>query len=129
MQMYDLVNGVEDYPAFIPWCCASSSEQLSEYEKKASLSFARGAIKTSFTTKNTLFPNEKIEMELLDGPFRHLYGIWTFNDIESSGSRVELDLEFELSNRIFKLTLEKLFNQISDRLVTAFVKRAEQIYR
>ncbi len=127
-QMYDLVNAVEDYPAFIPWCCASSSEHLSENEKQASLSFARGALKTSFTTKNTLIPSDEIEIELLNGPFRHLHGMWKFVDIDNAGSRVELELEFELSNQILKLTLETLFHQITDRLVTAFVKRAEQVY-
>ena len=127
-EMYELVNSVEEYPAFVPWCNSSTSEQVSEHQKTATLYFARGALKTSFTTKNTLTPNERVDMELIDGPFRHLHGVWQFTNIDDSGCRVELELDFELSNRVLKLALEAFFNQISDRLVNAFVKRAEQVY-
>ena len=127
-QMYELVNAVEDYPAFVPWCSASTSDQISEEQKTATLFFTRGALKTSFTTKNTLTPNECVDMQLVDGPFRHLHGVWKFTNIDDAGCRVELELDFELSNRVLKLALEAFFNQISDRLVNAFVKRAEQVY-
>ena len=128
MQMYDLVNGIDDYPAFVPWCSDSYSEQQSTHQKRATLFFKRGAIKTSFTTSNTLTENKQIDMQLLDGPFRHLHGVWIFSDIDDSGSKVELELDYELSNSVIKLALEPLFNQIANRLVNAFVNRAEQIY-
>ena len=127
-QMYDLVNAIEDYPVFVPWCHASEFKQESPCVKQATLHFARGALKTSFTTRNTLSENKQIDMQLVNGPFRHLQGAWKFSDIDSNGSKVELDLEFELSNRVIKLALEPLFNQISDRLVSSFVKRAEEVY-
>ena len=73
-------------------------------------------------------PDECIDMQLEDGPFRHLHGVWRFTNIDDAGCRVELELDFELSNRVLKLALEAFFNQISDRLVNAFVKRAEQVY-
>ncbi len=128
-KMYELVNEVESYPEFIPWCCASSDEQKSELDKRATLVFARGVLKTSFTTKNTLTPNKRIEMQLVDGPFRHLRGVWEFSNIGNSGSRVKLELDYELSNRVFKMALEAFFNQIANRLVTAFVRRAEEVYK
>ena len=127
-QMYELVNAIEDYPVFVPWCSSSASEQVSEEQKIATLFFTRGALKTSFTTKNTLIPNQRVDMQLVDGPFRHLQGVWKFTDIDDSGCRVELELDFELSNRLLKMALEAFFSQISDRLVNAFVRRAEQVY-
>ena len=128
-QMYVLVNAIEDYPKFVPWCANSSSQELSATEKQATLHFARNPIKTSFTTKNTLMPNRKIDMQLVDGPFSQLQGTWQFEDIDESGSRVLLDLEFELSNRMLKMALESFFNQVCDRLVNAFVSRANEIYK
>lgn len=128
-QMYDLVNAIEDYPAFVPWCSASESEHESAEQKTATLFFTRGALKTSFTTRNVLTPNKRVDMQLVDGPFRRLQGVWKFSDIDDAGCRVELDLDFELSNRVLKFALEAFFNQISDRLVNAFVKRAEQVYQ
>ena len=127
-QMYDLVNAIEDYPMFVPWCSASEFELESLQVKRATLFFARGALKTSFTTRNTLKKNKQIDMQLVEGPFRHLNGGWKFSDINDDGSKVELELEFELSNRVIRLALESFFNQISDRLVSSFVKRAEEVY-
>lgn len=126
--MYELVNAIEDYPEFVPWCSSSTSEQESAEQKTATLKFTRGALNTSFTTKNLLTPNERVDMQLVDGPFRHLHGVWKFTNINDSGCRVELELDFELSNRVLKLALEAFFNQITDRLVNAFVQRAEQVY-
>ena len=128
-QMYALVNNIEDYPNFVPWCSRSTEQQLSATEKQASLYFSRGAIKTSFTTKNTLTPSQKIQLELVDGPFSQLRGYWQFADIDDNGSRVQLDLEFELSNRMLKIALESFFSQICDRLVNSFVQRANEVYR
>ena len=128
-QMYELVNNTEQYPEFVPWCSNSTEKIFSEDDKQATLYFSRGAIKTSFTTKNTLVVNEKIIMDLVDGPFSELQGEWRFIDIGETGSRVELDVEFELSNRVLKLALESFFTQVCDRLVNAFVQRASEIYK
>ncbi len=127
-QMYELVNNTKEYPNFVPWCSQSREQDLSATQKNATLFFSRGAIKTSFTTQNTLKPNEEILLELVDGPFSHLLGVWKFIDIDGDGSRVQLELEFELSNRILKIALESFFSQICDRLVSSFVQRANDVY-
>ncbi len=126
--MYALVNNIEDYPEFVPWCSNSVSQQISDTQKKATLYFARGAIKTSFTTKNSLTPDKAIQLELIDGPFKQLQGDWQFIDIDENGSRVQLDVEFELSNRMMKIALESFFSQVCDRLVNSFVQRANEVY-
>jgi ribosome-associated toxin RatA of RatAB toxin-antitoxin module len=127
--MYALVNDIESYPEFVPWCSKSTSKEISTIEKEATLYFSRGAIKTSFTTRNTLFPDSRIELSLIDGPFSQLQGVWQFTDIDEYGSRVQLDLDFELSSRMLKIALEAFFSQICDRLVTSFVQRASDVYK
>ncbi len=128
-QMYALVNDIESYPEFVPWCSKSTSKEISTIEKEATLYFSRGAIKTSFTTRNTLFTDSRIELGLIDGPFSQLQGVWQFTDIDEHGSRVQLDLDFELSSRMLKIALETFFSQICDRLVTSFVQRASDVYK
>lgn len=128
-QMYEIVNAVDQYPQFVPWCVSSTERNVTENEKKAMLKFARGALKTSFTTKNILSVNERIEMHLIEGPFKQLEGVWIFTNIDNAGSKVELDLDFEISNRIIRAALEAFFSQICDRMVTAFVQRAQEIYQ
>ncbi len=128
-QMYALVNDIESYPKFVPWCSKSSSKEISISEKEATLFFSRGAIKTSFTTRNILSPDQRIGLQLVDGPFSQLQGVWQFVDIDNEGSRVQLDLDFELSSRMLKIALESFFSQICDRLVTSFVQHANNIYK
>ncbi len=128
-QMFELVNNTEQYPEFVPWCSNSEEKIFSDNKKQATLYFSRGAIKTSFTTENDLVTNEKIGLNVVDGPFSELQGEWRFIDIGEAGSKVELDVEFELSNRMLKLALESFFTQVCDRLVNAFVQRANQIYQ
>ena len=127
-QMYALVNQVEHYPEFVPWCVASDSSMLTENEQRASLNFSKGAVRTAFTTLNTLTEGARVDMQLVDGPFKQLQGCWRFEDIADSGSSVSLELQFELSNRMLKFALEGLFKQITDRLVMAFVARAGVVY-
>lgn len=128
-QMYALVNDIESYPQFVPWCSKSTSKEISANEKEAALYFSRGAIKTSFTTKNKLSPDQRIELQLVDGPFSELQGVWQFVDIDDQGSRVQLDLDFELSSRMLRIALESFFSQICDRLVSSFVQRANDVYQ
>tara|TARA_E500000178_G_C16406529_1_gene481049 strand:- start:22 stop:450 length:429 start_codon:yes stop_codon:yes gene_type:complete len=127
-QMYAIVNDVEHYPDFVPWCSGSEFKMLADDQKQATLHFSRGTIKTAFTTRNTLTAGETIAMQLLDGPFKQLQGAWTFTDIDDIGSRVELSLQFELSNPMLKVALEAFFNQLCDRMVSSFVERARQLY-
>ena len=127
-QMYAIVNDVEHYPEFVPWCSGSEFKMLADNQKQATLHFSRGTIKTAFTTRNTLTEGEIIAMQLLDGPFKQLHGAWTFTDIDDIGSRVELVLQFELSNPMLKIALEAFFNQLCDRMVSSFVERARQLY-
>ena len=127
-QMYALVNQVEHYPEFVPWCVSSDSSMLTENEQRATLNFSKGAIRTAFTTRNTLTEGVRVDMQLIDGPFKQLQGFWRFEDIADNGSSVSLELQFELSNRVLKFALEGLFKQITERLVMAFVERAGVVY-
>lgn len=127
-QMFDLVNDTASYPQFVPYCCKADVHRNTAHEQQATLFFAKGAIKTSFTTSNRLVFGKRIEVTLVNGPFKKLNGVWEFIAIGDSSCRVQLHMEFELSNPLLKATLGKLFDQICDRLVTTFVQRAGSVY-
>jgi ribosome-associated toxin RatA of RatAB toxin-antitoxin module len=127
-QMYRLVNAVEAYPEFLPWCRRVQVLYQDEDEIKASIQFSKGGIATSFTTRNRLQRHKMIEVQLVDGPFRHLQGFWRFENLGDAGSRVALDMEFELANPLLRVTLGPVFNQVTNTLVDAFVRRARQVY-
>lgn len=128
-QMFDLVNDVEAYPTFLPWCRGSEIISKSDTEINASLDLAKGGIHHVFSTKNTLVSGESIDIALIDGPFQHLEGHWQFGMIgDNQGCRIQLDMDFEFSNRIISMALGPIFTQISGSLVDAFCKRAQDIY-
>jgi ribosome-associated toxin RatA of RatAB toxin-antitoxin module len=128
-QMYDLVNDVEAYPSFLPWCRDSKIISKSDDVISASLDLAKGGIHHVFSTRNKLIEDESIAIELIDGPFQHLEGYWQFKPIgDNEGCRVQLDMDFEFSNRLISMALGPIFTQISGSLVDAFCKRAQDIY-
>ncbi len=128
-QMFDLVNDVEAYPSFLPWCRHSQIISRSDTEVLACLDLAKGGVHHVFTTRNTIKPGESIDITLVDGPFQHLEGRWQFIMIgDDQGCRVQLDMDFEFSNRIISIALGPVFTQISGSLVDAFCTRAQEIY-
>lgn len=128
-QMFDLVNDVEAYPSFLPWCRDSNIISKTDDEISASLDLAKGGIHHVFSTRNELVPGKSIDIKLIDGPFKHLEGHWQFGMIgDNQGCRIQLDMDFEFSNRLVSMALGPIFTQISGSLVDAFCKRAQEIY-
>lgn len=127
-QMFELVNAIEEYPRFLPWCRSTKIHTSSTDLIEASIEIAWSGIHKSFTTRNTLTPHEKIHIKLVSGPFQHLEGTWTFSPIDEHGCRVSLELEFELPANWMSRLFQPVFHKIADSLVDAFCKRAVEVY-
>lgn len=127
-QMFELVNDIEAYPRFLPWCRSARVLSRGDNWIRARLEMARGALHRSFTTNNTLTPHRHIRIELVDGPFRRLQGDWHFEPAGQGGCRVSLDLEFEFAGRMFSAVAGPIFSQIASTLVDAFRRRADEIH-
>lgn len=127
-QMFALVNDIEAYPQFLPWC--RSARVLGEGDDwvRARLEMAKGALHRSFTTRNTLERPQRIRIELEDGPFRKLEGDWHFDPAGNGGCQVSLDLEFEFAGRMLSAVAGPVFSQIASSLVDAFRRRAVDLY-
>lgn len=128
-EMFRLVNAVEDYPKFIPYCKSTEVLSRTDDEIRAMLNFAKGAMEKSFTTLNRLQKDKMIEIRLINGPFRHLDGFWRFDALEDNKCQITLDLEFEFANKLLGMVFEPFFVQIANRLVDAFRERAEEVYK
>ena len=127
-QMYQLVDDIEAYPAFLPWCGDATILNRDNNTVEASLFIAHSGLNKTFSTRNSNFPYEKIEMRLLDGPFKHLEGVWIFEPLGDAACKVSLNLDFEFSSKIIGLTLGPIFNKIANSLVDAFIQRANSVY-
>lgn len=128
-KMYALVCDVESYPSFLPWCDSAHVKEQTETHQLASVTIDRRMKGVSFTTQNTLTPDESIEMKLVDGPFKRLGGVWRFKSLDETACRVELSMDFEFQSRILGTVLGPAFTKICDTMVAAFVKRAGELER
>ncbi|HEX2138423.1 MAG TPA: type II toxin-antitoxin system RatA family toxin [Woeseiaceae bacterium] len=126
--MFELVDNVEAYPEFLPWCNDACVQSRDGDVVVATLELHKGTISKHFTTRNTLKPYEAIEMALIEGPFRHLDGGWRFRDITDDGCEVSLELEFEFESRLVDLMFGRFFEDTLEALVDAFTKRAAVVY-
>jgi ribosome-associated toxin RatA of RatAB toxin-antitoxin module len=128
-EMFDLVNDVRKYPDFLPWCRSSRLISETETEMEASIEIAKGVLNKTFTTRNRLTRGRKIELQLVNGPFRKLTGFWEFLPLKTEQAcRVNLDLEFEFDSAMMSIAAKPVFTQIANSLVDAFVKRAVDVY-
>ncbi len=126
--VFKLVDDIEAYPEFLPWCRASRVLKREGEVVEAELEIARGAFRQILATRNFNQPGREIRMTLLRGPFSHLEGTWRFHPLREDASKITLDLEFEISSRLGDLALGAVFNQICDTLVSAFTQRARYLY-
>lgn len=126
--LYDLVNDVASYPQFLPWC--SKAEVLTEDDQRmrASLTVAKGGLTQTFITSNDLYPGQSIVMNLEDGPFSQLHGVWEFKALNEKACKISLDLTFDYAGSLVKATLGPLFNQAANTMVDAFCQRAKQLH-
>lgn len=127
-QMFELVNSIEDYPRFLPWCFGSTVLHRDDKEVEATLEIVWSGIHKSFATRNHLHPYERIEITLLKGPFRHLEGRWVFTAVGEHECKVDLELEFDLAGGLFDRLFQPVFHHIANSLVDLFCKRAVEIY-
>jgi ribosome-associated toxin RatA of RatAB toxin-antitoxin module len=123
-QMYTLVEDVESYPDFLPWCSDAVLHWREGNVLEGSVEMHRAGLRRRFRTRNTMHPDEAIDMTLVDGPFSHLSGGWQFKALGTAGCKVSLDMEFEIRSRATDRLLGRYFEDICNSLVDAFVRRA-----
>jgi len=127
-QMFDLVADVEGYPRFLPWCQGATLLSRNDDELCGRIEVARLGVRQVFSTCNKLEPPERMYLDLKDGPFRKLSGVWTFTPLREDACKVELELDFEFSGRLIDKAFGGVFGQIANSLVDAFCKQADEIY-
>ena len=127
-EMYDLVDGVERYPQFLPWCGGAQVLDGREPGRIARIDIDYHGIRAHFTTSNANVAGESIVITLVDGPFRHLHGEWRFRSLAEAASKVELELAYEFASGLLERAVGPLFDHIASTFVGAFVTRAESVY-
>lgn len=128
LQMFQLVDRVEDYPQFLPWCGGTELHERTETRTVATVRISYRGINSQFSTENPKEEPRWMDIHLTDGPFAHLDGGWRFTPLGETACKVEFRLHYEFSSQLLEKALGPVFNHIADTFVDSFVKRAQKIY-
>lgn len=126
--MFDLVERVEDYPKFLPWCGGSEVTREDPHRLVATILIEYRGLRQKFTTLNTQRPPECIGMQLRDGPFSRLEGEWRFVALRAGACKVDFSLEYAFAGGLLGRALAPVFDTIARSFMDAFVRRADQLY-
>ena len=127
--MHALVQDIEAYPRFLPWCREARILERGAGGTQAQLTVGLRGLRQAFTTRNLSQPGRAIDMRLVDGPFRSFAASWRFIPLAERACRIEYAMEYEFSSRVLAKVLEPLFESIADTMVDAFIRRADQLDR
>ncbi|PHV12452.1 type II toxin-antitoxin system RatA family toxin [Chitinimonas sp. BJB300] len=123
--MFSLVDQVEDYPSFLPWCGNTQLHRRDAEWTVATIGIDYLGLRSSFTTENHK-EADVINMALKEGPFKRLNGSWRFHALTEDACKVEFELDYEFSNSVLEKLVGPVFNKIATTFVDAFVKEADR---
>lgn len=129
--MFSLVNDVESYPQFLPWCSSARVLQRDQDSMVASLDMAMAGLHKRVTTRNLLVPHERVELRLVEGPFSRFHAVWSFDDVGADNqpqTRVGFHIAYALAGRLLGAALGPVLGAIADGLVDSFSRRADSLY-
>jgi ribosome-associated toxin RatA of RatAB toxin-antitoxin module len=131
-RLFALINDIESYPQFIPWCTHAKVLSKSDSEIVATIGVRQGPLHSEFTTRNQLEQDRRILMHLVTGPFKMLEGEWLLTPIAPTvgggcGCRVQLTMKFAFKNPLTAVLFEQKFAETAASLMDAFVARARAL--
>ncbi len=124
-QMFRLVEDIESYPSFIPWCVRASVHERTQGRTLATLEIGYKGVRKALTTENLNIPDKSIEMTLVRGPFRSFHARWHFTALEEAAARIEFQVEYDFSNAVLERLLGPIFDNLAGTMVDIFTRRAE----
>ena len=127
-QMFDLVENIEDYSKFLPWCARTEVGYRDPARTVATLHINYLSVRSHFTTENHKDYPTAMTIRLVDGPFRRLEGAWRFKPLTENACKIEFVLTYDFSSKMFEKVIGPVFSQITDTFVDAFVRRADTVY-
>ena len=136
-EMFDLVADIGRYPEFLPWVQGmrvgpARAQNDGKSVLAADMIVGFRMIREKFTSRVTLDRPRTVHVEYLDGPMKHLFNDWTFHDAPSDsgggGCEIDFGVDFEFRNRAFEALAGMFFTQAFEKMVGAFVARAEALY-
>ena len=124
VMIFNLINNVDNYQNFLPWCSNSTIITNSENQMTAEIEIAKSFVKWNFKTENVFENNKIIKLKLIDGPFSHLEGFWKFDEVDKHNTNVTLYLEYKFDNKLIEMSIKPVFSNIMSSILDSFISEA-----
>ena len=122
--IFDLINNVDEYENFLPWCSSSNILSGDDKTMSAEIKISKSLVNLKFTTKNIIQKYKIINLQLIDGPFTHLEGYWKFDEIDKYNTNVTLYLEYKFDNKLIEMSIKPVFSSIMSSILDSFISEA-----
>jgi ribosome-associated toxin RatA of RatAB toxin-antitoxin module len=122
--IFDLINNVDEYENFLPWCSSSNILSGDDKTMSAEIKISKSLVNWKFTTKNIIQKYKIINLQLIDGPFTHLEGYWKFDEIDKYNTNVTLYLEYKFDNKLIEMSIKPVFSSIMSSILDSFISEA-----
>ena len=125
--IFNLINNVDNYQKFLPWCTNSKILIKQDSSMTAEIEISKSFVNWKFTTENNYKVNKIIELKLVDGPFSHLEGHWKFDEIDEFNTQVTLYLEYKFDNKLIEMSIKPVFSNIMSSILDSFISEAYKL--
>ena len=122
--IFDLINNVDNYHEFLPWCSDSSIISNENNRMIAEIEISKSFVNWKFKTENNYKKNKIINIKLVDGPFSHLEGYWKFEELDDFNTKVALYLEYKFDNKLIEMSIKPVFSNIMSSILDSFISEA-----
>jgi ribosome-associated toxin RatA of RatAB toxin-antitoxin module len=126
-RMYDLIEGAEHYPEFLPWCASAMILERTDAVVAARVAVEVRGVRFDFVTRNRKRRPEWMSLALDEGPFSRFDGEWRLKPLGESGCRIDFALDYDFERAVMRAVAGAVFERITNTLVDAFVARADAL--
>jgi ribosome-associated toxin RatA of RatAB toxin-antitoxin module len=127
--LFDVIDAVERYPEFLPWCAATALVYRDDAVVSADIQVRHRGVEFGFRTRNPKCRPERMTIHLEHGPFKRFEGEWLLSPLGEGACKVSFTLDYEFDLGMLTWAAGPVFDHIADTLVDAFVLRSAQLPR
>ena len=127
-QMFDLVADVGRYGEFLPWVTAVRVRSNDATMMVADVIVGFKGLRESFASRVEKQRPDRIRVDYLEGPLKHLNNDWKFRPDGQGGCLVDFCVDFAFKNRMFEMLAGQVFDRAVRKMVNAFEERAARLY-
>ena len=122
-KIYNLVADVKKYPDFLPWCRNITIKEKTKKYIITEVKVGFQNINESYLCKVLLYPQKRITLNYISGPFEYLEIDWKFKKITKNKTDVNFFCNFKFKSIFLRLSTSFFLENAVEKMVDAFEKK------